>query len=268
MRDDFGMPTLAGLETLEDNARLCADLGLSFVELNMNLPHCQLGALDAAELGRLQRKYGIYFTLHLDEDLNPCDFNGAVAAAYRDTVLRSIAMAKETGMPVLNMHMNPGVHFKLPDQVLFLFEKYLDRYLCTMKAFRDACAQAAGDSGIKICVENTNGFTPHEQAAVELLLESSAFALTLDIGHAHLAGYRDAPFYEKHVRRVAHTHIHDANEKTCHLPLGAGALDIPHTLAFARAHGCRRVIEVKAPMELAASVATVINLEGEFHARA
>ena len=35
---EFGMPTLLALESLEENAALCARLRLAFVEINMNLP--------------------------------------------------------------------------------------------------------------------------------------------------------------------------------------------------------------------------------------
>ena len=42
---DFGMPVLLELDTLEQNAALCRELGLSFVELNMNLPQYQLGEM-------------------------------------------------------------------------------------------------------------------------------------------------------------------------------------------------------------------------------
>ncbi len=37
----LGMPTLIELNTLEDNAKLCKELGLDFIEINMNLPQFQ-----------------------------------------------------------------------------------------------------------------------------------------------------------------------------------------------------------------------------------
>jgi len=46
----------------------------AFVELNMNLPEYQADRLDVAALRRIAEKYGIYYTIHLDENLNPCDF--------------------------------------------------------------------------------------------------------------------------------------------------------------------------------------------------
>ena len=42
----FGMPTLIELDDLEDAMKLCNELGLSFVELNMNLPQYQTGCLE------------------------------------------------------------------------------------------------------------------------------------------------------------------------------------------------------------------------------
>ena len=35
---EFGMPTLIENRTLEDNIALCKELGLSYIELNMNFP--------------------------------------------------------------------------------------------------------------------------------------------------------------------------------------------------------------------------------------
>jgi len=71
----FGVPTLIELKFIEETAALCRELGHSFVELNMNLPEFQANPLDVKELCRIADEYGIYYTIHLDENLNPCDFN-------------------------------------------------------------------------------------------------------------------------------------------------------------------------------------------------
>ena len=49
----FGMPTLVELLSLEECCILCKRLGLSFVELNMNLPMFQLDTIDRDECNRL-----------------------------------------------------------------------------------------------------------------------------------------------------------------------------------------------------------------------
>ncbi len=48
----LGMPTLIELNTLEDNAKLCKELGLDFIEINMNLPQFQASTLSAEHLNK------------------------------------------------------------------------------------------------------------------------------------------------------------------------------------------------------------------------
>lgn len=117
----FGMPTLIEFGTIEENLALCRDLGLDFIELNMNLPQYQTAALrerlDAYR--RLSAETGVFFTLHLDENLNFADFNPLVREAYCRTAVEAIRIAKELQMPVLNLHLPQGVHFTLPEKKVF-----------------------------------------------------------------------------------------------------------------------------------------------------
>ena len=71
----FGMPTLIELETIEDCAKLCQKLNLDFIEINMSFPQYQVDSLVIDELMELKRRYGIEYTIHADEQLNPFDFN-------------------------------------------------------------------------------------------------------------------------------------------------------------------------------------------------
>ena len=102
---NYGMPTLIETSTLPDCAKLCAELGLDFIELNMNLPQYQLDKIDVNYFKTIADEYGIYYTIHLDENLNVCDFNPYVADAYRKTVADTIELAKQLDIKVLNMHM-------------------------------------------------------------------------------------------------------------------------------------------------------------------
>ena len=89
----FGMPTLIETATIEECAALCAASGLSFVEMNMNLPQYQVQTMDAAHLRAVAKEYGIDYTIHLDENMNVADFNPDVAAAYRNSVVQTIELA-------------------------------------------------------------------------------------------------------------------------------------------------------------------------------
>ena len=92
----FGMPTLIENKTLEENIALCHSLGLKFIELNMNFPEYQLESLEQTDkLIEAAEKAGIYYTIHLDENLNIADFNQLVTGAYLETVRRTIEVAKK-----------------------------------------------------------------------------------------------------------------------------------------------------------------------------
>ena len=240
-----GMPTLIETSTLEEGAKLCAELGLDFIELNMNLPQYQIPQIDIAYFKSIADKYGIYYTIHLDENLNISDFNPYVSEAYTKTVANTIEIAKQLGVRVLNMHMERGVYFTLPDRKVYLFSEYKEQYLESIVAFRNMCDVAIGDADIKICIENCDGYEDFQKEAIELLLKSKVFALTFDVGHNHGIGGTDEEFIMKHGNRLSHIHLHDAQGRKNHLALGTGEMDIEKYLSLAKEQNCRVVLETK-----------------------
>lgn len=257
---DFGMPTLIENKTLQENIALCKKLNMDFLELNMNLPEYQVENLERISYFKKAAKdAGIYFTIHLDENLNIADFNQSVSKAYMETVKRTIEVAKALQVPVLNMHMNHGVHFTLPDRKVLLFEQYFDTYMEAFHRFRTMCEEEIGTEEIKICIENTDGFRKYEQEAVSYLLQSKVFALTWDIGHSNSSGNVDEPFIMEHEEKLHHFHIHDSMGKKDHMTLGTGEVDLDRRLALAEKHKCRCVLETKTIQSLGQSVEWIRN---------
>lgn len=255
MNIEFGMPNLLELTGLEENAQICNSLGLKFIELNMNLPEYQVENLKKIKIFQdISNKYGVYYTIHLDENLNVSDFNCAVAKAYLETVTQSLIIAKELGIPLLNMHMNRGVHFTLPDQKVFLFEKYRDMYLKNIRYYKTMCENMIGGYNIKIAIENTDGYTAFQKEAIDILLESPVFALTWDIGHSHSSHDVDEMYIMRNECKLKHFHIHDANADRNHLTLGTGNVDLIGKLNIANRNHCRCVIETKTVASLQKSV--------------
>ncbi|MCR4896773.1 MAG: sugar phosphate isomerase/epimerase [Lachnospiraceae bacterium] len=255
----FGMPTLIENRTLEDNAALCKALGLRFIELNMNFPEYQTERLEQTnELIRVAEEAGIYYTIHLDENLNIADFNCLVADAYLETVRRSIEVAKkllplrdrfgDDSQPlILNMHMHHGIYITLPDRKVQMYDRDFDVYKRSFAIFREKCEEWIGDSDVKISVENTDGFREYEKKVIEDLLESPCFGLTWDIGHSKAIGEVDEPFLREHQDRLIHFHIHDGSEEPPknHLALGDGKIDLPERLRLAEERHARCVLETK-----------------------
>lgn len=264
----YGMPTLIENRSLAENISLCKELKLNFIELNMNFPEYQIDKLENwEELYRPAKESKIYYTIHLDENLNIADFNPLVREAYLETVRRTIEVAKRMlplknafGNPaqsfIINMHMHHGIYITLPDKKVQMYDRDIGVYMDYFKVFREFCEKWIGDADIKIAVENTDGFRNYEKEAIEYLLDSPHFALTWDIGHSKAVKEADVPFILDHEDSLKHFHIHDGKENPPknHLALGDGDLDIMKRLETAEKCNARCVLETKTIEALRRSV--------------
>jgi sugar phosphate isomerase/epimerase len=264
----FGMPTLIENHTLEENAALCEALGLRFIELNMNFPEYQVDRLEQTdELVRIAEQHHLYYTVHLDENLNIADFNPLVTKAYLETVRRTILAAKallplrdrygDPAQPLtLNMHMHHGIYITLPDRKVQMYERNFETYMQSFAVFRSLCEEWIGDSSIMMAVENTDGFRDYEKKAIAYLLESPKFGLTWDIGHSKAIREADVSFLMEHQDKLIHFHIHDGTETPPrnHLALGDGEIDLDMRLKLAAERNARCVLETKTISALKQSV--------------
>lgn len=243
---DYGIPTLIEIDCLRDHFELAKRVGARFIEINLNLPQFIGARLDVPLLKRLSDDYGTILTMHLDENFNPFDFDPVIAQAYCDQLERCIETARALCAKKINMHMPRGVYFTLPQQKVFLFQRYRDEFLHRVADFQSRFADRLMQSGIMLCIENTQW---HDQTflgeAVDMLLQSPAFALTFDVGHSAACGDRDRQFLLDRSDRILHMHLHQAIGKTHHLPLDHGEIDLEKDLDFAERRGCTVVVEVK-----------------------
>lgn len=265
----FGMPTLIENKTLGDNVELCRELGLKFIELNMNFPEYQIDKLEKTdEFIEAAREAGIYYTIHLDEKLNIADFNPLVTEAYLETVRRTIEVARkllplrdefgDKSQPLtLNMHMEHGIFITLPDRKVQMYDRDFDTYMKSFERFRALVEEWIGDSDIKIAVENTDGFRDYEKKAIEYMTKSPCFCMTWDIGHSKAVAEKDVPLIMENVSHLRHFHIHDGRENPPknHLALGDGEIDLRERLSLAEERNARCVLETKTVEALRKSVA-------------
>ena len=264
----FGMPTLIENHTLEENAALCEALGLRFIELNMNFPEYQVDRLEQTdELVRIAEQHHLYYTVHLDENLNIADFNPLVTKAYLETVRRTILAAKallplrdrygDPAQPLtLNMHMHHGIYITLPDRKVQMYERNFETYMQSFAVFRSLCEEWIGDSSIMMAVENTDGFRDYEKKMIAYLLKSKKCGPTWDIGHSKAIREADVSFLMEHQDKLIHFHIHDGTETPPrnHLALGDGEIDLDARLKLAAERNARCVLETKTISVLKQSV--------------
>ena len=251
----YGMPTLVECKDIYDCVSLASELSLDFVEINMSFPQYQVAALDVDELKRLTREKGVFYTIHADEQMNPFDFNRDVSSCYFDIMKEYIAFAKALGVPVINMHLLKGVYVTLPGRVILLTDVYRDEYLARVREFVKMCEAEIGDADLKIAIENvdSNPFTSSQLEAVDIFMNSPAFALTLDIGHDTCLEHADRRVFDKYPDKLVHLHLHDSDGRSAHLPLGSASVDVLGTVAMLK-NGSTCLIEVKTIEGLKTSV--------------
>lgn len=268
----FGMPTLIELNSLKENIELCKKLKLNFIELNMNIPlFSVLGIEDEnnfelkkiiEELNFYQKEFGIYFTIHLDENFNFADSNIYIKNAYLKTLKAVIKNSKKINCPIINMHLNKGIYFTLPTEKVFLFEKYKEEFNNSLEEFIKFCNCENSDSNIFISIENTDGWTDFEKKTIEKILMNKNFSLTFDIGHSQAIGNIDQDFILKNKSKLKHFHIHDGTLPNAatkqfgknHLQLGTGNINLKEKIYLAQETNSRCVIETKTVESLVESV--------------
>lgn len=250
----YGMPTLIELNTLQENIDLCKELNLSFIEINMNIP-------DFTNENLLKHKEtilnsDIFYTLHLNEFIDFTNFDSDVRGAFQLSVIKTIEIAKQLNIKKLVLHLIPGIIFTLPHEKIYIYNSFIDEYLKYVEEFRHAIDKAIGNSEIKICIENTPvSFLDFKKKCILELFKSPNFKLTYDIGHNHLAKNKDESFILEHKNNLCHFHIHDCHtEKSDHLVLGEGQINIEEKLAIAKEVEGTCVLETKTVEALKKSV--------------
>lgn len=252
----FGMPTLIELPNIDANVRLCKDLGLSFIELNMDLPMCQPNTLPAEKLAEYSQ-HGIHFTIHLPEKLDLATFQEDIRTGHIACLIRTIEWARRAGIDKLTMHIGPGVYFTLPQGKMWLYEKHRKSFLANLQASIDKVLSCAARADVTLLIENTGSFRRgFVQEAIEMLLarHPGNLGLTWDVGHDAESGYADSPFFRRQLDRVAHMHLHDFDGRSAHQALFAGSVDIPAVIDLARLRQATVVIETKTVSSLRASI--------------
>ena len=251
----FGMPALVECKDIVECAKVAYENSLDFVEINMSFPQYLPQNSDVDLYKRLGNEYGIFYTIHADEQLNPFDFNPAVSKCYFEVFADCIDFAKKIGAPIINLHLLKGVYVTLPDKVILLTDVYGDAYIERVKSFIKMCEERIGDANLKIAIENvdSNPFTESQIKALEYFMASPVFALTLDVGHDDCLNGRDRHIFEKYPDKLVHMHLHDSDGRHPHLPLGEGRLDIKSKLGLLKDYATC-LIEVKTVEGLSQSV--------------
>ncbi len=245
------MPQLYEYDTIEDNLKLAKELGLDFIELNLNFGYCRK-EMEAGTVEALLKKYNIEATLHFYDEADLGSYDEVVDAYL--VHLERYARLGSDYIKQINMHLIPGPVVTISGVKNYIYEKeyneYIERLITNFKRAEDICNKY----NINMVIENTDNIPEYTKRTYHDLYKAG-FRFCYDIGHDHLSydivwnllSEIDLPFDE--------FHIHDAKDrKKCHLALNDGTLDVAKFKRLAEKNNAYVVLEVKQKSDLVVSV--------------
>jgi len=254
----IGMPALIEFNTIEENTKLCKELNLNFIELNMNFPYNMINNVDPMYLRNLSQENNIEFTMHMPDDADTASFYSDVRQGYLNLFIDTIKWAKDANVKLLNMHIAKGAHMTLPDRKIYINEKYSDEYVAKFLDSIKIISEIAYKYNVMVCIENSGNFgLNYVQKILDKSLGFKNIFLTWDVGHDYINNYSDKEVLLKYEDKIKHMHLHDASGGKDHLILKEGSLNIEDSINFAFKHNLTMLIEVKSKEALIKSVQNI-----------
>lgn len=249
------MPALIEYSSLEENVALCTRLGFDFIELNMNMPYSFPENLSPRKVRETAEAHGIEFTMHAHDEVDLASFHDQVRKGHVQRCAQALEWCAEAGAKLLNVHINRGVYFTLPDRQVWIFDQYRDRFKETLVDSMSYLIDLGRERGVMVCTENSSNFQlPFVSDALDELSKLKGFSITWDTGHDAKVGYVERPVLMRHKDRISHMHLHDYDGKSDHQVLMSGEIDVPAMLKFARERKARVLVETKTALSLQQSM--------------
>ena len=248
------MPILVEFHSLSENIDLCKKLNLDFIELNLDIPYCFIDRLDTNSLKNNN------FTIHLSEKFDVGELNNSLRNFYLNEIEKIISFGIKYNIFKYNLHLDPGIHFSLPNKKIFIYEEYIDDYL---RAYEDSCnilSKIANKYNATILFENVK-VESYTLKVIDIIAKYDNLFFTLDLGHNIRYGNLAKEKFMEYSNKIKHIHLHDFNGSKDHQELFTGILNVKDELDFCKQHSLDVLIEVKRKEELINSVNKLRNLK-------
>ena len=248
------MPILVEFHSFSENIDLCKKLNLDFIELNLDIPYCFIDKLDTNSLKNNN------FTIHLSEKFDVGELNNSLRNFYLNEIEKIISFGTKYNIFKYNLHLDPGIHFSLPDKKIFIYEEYIDDYL---RAYEDSCnilSKIANKYNATILFENVK-VESYTLKVIDIIAKYDNLFFTLDLGHNIRYGNLAKEKFMQYSDKIKHIHLHDFNGSKDHQELFTGLLNVKEELNFCKQHNLDVLIEVKRKEELINSVNKLRNLK-------
>lgn len=245
----LGMPQLYEFDTIEENLILASELGLDFIELNLNFGYCRQ-EMEEGKLLPLLEKYNLEATLHFYDEADFGSYDEVVDAYL--VLLKRYASLGKGYIRMLNIHNIAGPVVTISGVKNYIYEKEYSQYRTRLIANLKKAERICRDNHIRMVIENTTVAKYMTKTYADLF--AAGFRFTYDIGHDDNDHDMLWNILQDLPLKFDEFHIHDGNRKTCHLALGEGSIDIKKFKRLAEENDAYVVLEVKQKRDLVLSV--------------
>ena len=245
----LGMPQLFEFDNIEDNLILARQLGLDFIELNLNFGYCRK-EMEEGKLFDLLKKYNMEATLHFYDEADFASYDEIVNGYL--TLLEKYAKLGNGYIKLINVHNNIGPIVTISGVKNYIYDKEYDEYIKKFINNLRKAEEICNKNNIEMVIENTN--VPEYMRKTYKDLCEANFKFNYDIGHDDNDKYMINDIIKSTPLVFKEFHIHDGNTKTCHLSLNEGTIDIKKYKEMAKQCDAYVVLEVKQKTDLIKSV--------------
>ncbi len=250
----LGMPILYEFSTIEENFKLAQELGLDFVELNLNFGYCRK-ALEDGTIKNLLKRYKLETTLHFFDEADFASYQ-EVVDGYMSLLNKYVSLG-EGFINMVNVHNNPGPVSTISGIKHFIYEKEYPEFIARLLANLNKAKALCNEKGARFVIENTD-IAPTATYMAKVMKDEfeAGFRFNYDIGHDNVCGYLVRDLLRTLPLEFDEFHFHDGNEKKCHLSLGEGTMNerLEEFKALAEANEAYVLLEVKSKEDLIKTV--------------
>ncbi len=245
----LGMPQLYEYNSIEENLILAKELGLDFVELNLNFGYCRK-EMEAKTVCSLLKKYKLEATLHFYDEADFASYDEVVDAYL--SLLKRYAELGRGYIKIINVHLISGPVVTISGVKNYIYEKEFDTFSQRLVKNLKKAEQICSENDIILVIENTDNLAKYMKNAYKTL-QNCGFKFNYDIGHDNVDGdYILNEVIPDAELEFLEMHVHDSDGKRCHLAIGDGTVSFEKYAEFYK--NAYVVLEVKQKSDLLVSV--------------
>ena len=246
----IGMPQLFEFDNIEDNLRVGKELGLDFIELNLNFG-CTRKEMEEGKVAFLLKEYNMEATLHFYDEADLASYE-EVVNAYITLLKRYLKLGKDY-IKQINIHLIPGPVVTVSGVKNYIYDKEYDDYINRLIKNLSKAQKICQKYHINMVLENTD-LLPDYQKKVYYKLQEEGFRFCYDVGHDYLSNDKLYSIQKGIDLPCGEFHIHDGANSKCHLALSDGIIDFNKFKDLLKNNDSYVVLEVKQASDLVKSV--------------